>query len=144
MRRWVNHFSVFGFSFFNNHTYKLKSPLFDVIHQTYGLNITGFDPSLTFPVTKKWFFFFFCCALSLSHVWFLVTPWTVALQAPLSMGFFRQELEWAVILSSRGSSQPRDRTQVSHIAGRFFITWATRENRYWIGYYQKPNFSPNF
>ena len=27
----------------------------------------------------------------LSHVWLFVTPWTVALQAPLSLGFFRQE-----------------------------------------------------
>ena len=26
---------------------------------------------------------------------------------------------------SRGSSQPRDRTQVSHIAGGFFTSWAT-------------------
>ena len=29
--------------------------------------------------------------------------------------------------SSRGSSQPRDRTQLSHISGRFFTNWATRE-----------------
>ena len=29
--------------------------------------------------------------------------------------------------SSRGSSQPRNQTQVSHIAGRFFSAWATRE-----------------
>ena len=35
-------------------------------------------------------------------------------------------LEW-VALPSRGSSQPRDRTQVSHIAGRFFTVWITRE-----------------
>ena len=28
---------------------------------------------------------------------------------------------------SRGSSQTRDRTQVSHIAGGFFTSWATRE-----------------
>ena len=28
---------------------------------------------------------------SLSHVWFLMTPWTAAHQAPLSMGFSRQE-----------------------------------------------------
>ena len=28
---------------------------------------------------------------SLSHVWLLATPWTVACQAPLSMGFSRQE-----------------------------------------------------
>ena len=27
----------------------------------------------------------------------------------------------------QGISQPRDRTQVSHIAGRFFTVWATRE-----------------
>ena len=29
--------------------------------------------------------------------------------------------------SSRGSSQPRDWTQVSHIAGGFFNIWATKE-----------------
>ena len=29
-------------------------------------------------------------------------------------------LEWVAMSSSRGSSQPRDRTQVSHIGGRFF------------------------
>ena len=36
-------------------------------------------------------------------------------------------LEWVVISFSRGSSQPRDQTQVSCIAGRFFTIWATRE-----------------
>ena len=36
-------------------------------------------------------------------------------------------LEWVAFPFSRGSSQSRDRTQVSHIAGRFFTTWATRE-----------------
>ena len=29
-------------------------------------------------------------------------------------------LEWFAISSSRGSSRPRDQTQVSHIAGRHF------------------------
>ena len=29
-------------------------------------------------------------------------------------------LEWVAMSSSRGSSQPRDQTQVSYIAGRFF------------------------
>ena len=33
-------------------------------------------------------------------------------------------LEWVSIPFSRGSSQPRDQTQVSHIAGRFFTSWA--------------------
>ena len=36
-------------------------------------------------------------------------------------------LEWVAIPSSRGSSQLRDWTQVSHIAGRFFTSWDTRE-----------------
>ena len=41
-------------------------------------------------------------------------------------------MEWVVTSSFRGSSQSRDRTQVSHIAGRFFTIWATREaQEYW-------------
>ena len=44
-------------------------------------------------------------------------------------------LEWVAMPSSRGSSQPRDRTQVSHIAGRFYIVWAIREaHEYWSGW----------
>ena len=62
-----------------------------------------------------------CCAWSLSHVWLFATPWTVARQAPLSMGILQARiLEWVVMPYSRGSSQPRDRTQVSRIAGGFF------------------------
>ena len=36
-------------------------------------------------------------------------------------------LEWVSISSYRGSSQPRDQTRVSCIAGGFFPVWATRE-----------------
>ena len=36
-------------------------------------------------------------------------------------------LEWVAISFSRGSSPPRDQTQLSCTAGRFFIIWATRE-----------------
>ena len=36
-------------------------------------------------------------------------------------------LEWMAMPSSKGSSQPRDRTQVSHIVDEFFTIWATRE-----------------
>ena len=36
-------------------------------------------------------------------------------------------LEWVAISFSRGSSQPRDRTQVSCIVDRFFTSWATRK-----------------
>ena len=34
-------------------------------------------------------------------------------------------LQWVATSSSRGSSQPRDQTQVSSIASRFFTIWAT-------------------
>ena len=36
-------------------------------------------------------------------------------------------LEWVAIPFSKGSSWPRDQTQISCIAGRFFTSWATRE-----------------
>ena len=38
--------------------------------------------------------------------------------------------EWVAIPFSRGSSQPREWTQVSCIAGRFFTIWTTRETHY--------------
>ena len=56
---------------------------------------------------------------SLSPVWLFATPWTVVhgiLQARI--------LEWVAFHFSRGSSQPRDGTQVSCIAGEFFTSWA--------------------
>ena len=138
------------------------------------------------------------CILSLfSRVRFCVTPWTAAYQAPLPMGFSRQEywvhchallqgilatqglnlsllcllhwqagslslappgkpiyqtdqsrltlcnpmdyvvhgilqariLEWVAFPFFRGSSQPRNRIQVSCIAGRFFTSCATRKTQ---------------
>ena len=43
-------------------------------------------------------------------------------------------LEWVAIPFSRGSSQPRDWTQISCVAGGFFTSWATREaQEYWMG-----------
>ena len=41
-------------------------------------------------------------------------------------------LEWVAFTLSMGSSQPRDRTWVSHIAGGFFTSWATREAPYCV------------
>ena len=43
-------------------------------------------------------------------------------------------LEWVAGPFSRGSSQPRDRTQISHITSEFFTIAATREvQEYWSG-----------
>ena len=40
-------------------------------------------------------------------------------------------LEWVAFPFSREYSQPRDQTQVSHIAGGFFTSWAIREAQKW-------------
>ena len=80
---------------------------------------------------------------SLNRVWLLETPWTAAYKASPSMGFSRQEYWSGVPLPSpmdyivhgilqaipfsRGSSQPREWTQVSCMTDRFFTSWATRE-----------------
>ena len=63
----------------------------------------------------------------LSRVWLFTTPWTIVhriLQARI--------LEWIAFPFSRRSFQPRDPTQVSCIAGRFFNSWATREAHIYI------------
>ena len=57
---------------------------------------------------------------SLSRVQLFVTPWTLTYQPPPSMGFSRQEYWSGLPFLSPISSQPRDRTRVSHIVGRCF------------------------
>ena len=57
------------------------------------------------------------CVLScLSHVPPFVTPWTVAHQAPLSRSSLGKNIGVGSMLSSRGSCQPRDQTQVSNVS----------------------------
>ena len=59
-----------------------------------------------------------CMCYSLSC---FVTPRAIAHQAPLSMGILHTRiLKWVAMPSSRGSSQPKDQTQVSLIASRSF------------------------
>ena len=57
-----------------------------------------------------------------------MTSWPIAHQTLLSTGILQtRTLQWVAMPSSRGSSQTRDRTQVSHITGGFFTAWATRK-----------------
>ena len=64
----------------------------------------------------------------LSHVRLFVTSRTAGiLQTRI--------LEWVALLFSRGSSQPRDQTQVSCIKDGFFTSWTTRETQeHWSGW----------
>ena len=75
------------------------------------------------------------------YVQLFATPWTVALQAPLSTGILQARiLEWVAMPSSRGSSQLRVWTQVFCIAFSFTI-WATREAQFstWQPVYKNSN-----
>ena len=65
----------------------------------------------------------------------LVTQWCPTLCGPMDysppvssvQGILQARiLEWVAVSYSRELSQPRDRTWVSHIVGRFFTIWATR------------------
>ena len=68
-------------------------------------------------------------AQSLSHVLLFVTPWTVAHQAPLSMGFPRQEYWSELPFPSPGDLPDPGIKPMSLVspalAGRFFTTSAT-------------------
>ena len=64
---------------------------------------------------------------SLGCVQLFATPQTIVhgiLQARI--------LKWVAFPFPRVSSQPSDWTQVSHIAGRFFPCWVTREAQYFV------------
>ena len=80
------------------------------------------------------------CAWSLNRARLLAIPWTVAPQAPLSMGLLRARiLKWVAMPSSRGSSQLRYWTQVSCIAGGLFTVWVTRDA--WDVYIRRQNWT---
>ena len=72
---------------------------------------------------------------SLSRVWLFATPWTVAYQAPLSMGFSRREYWSELPFPSPGDlPKPRGRTQVSCIASRHFYRLSHQRSLF---YFQK-------
>ena len=65
----------------------------------------------------------------LSHVWLFAEPMDYSPLGCSVQGILQAKiLKWVAIPFSRGSSQPRDQTWVSRIAGRSFTVWATRES----------------
>ena len=65
-----------------------------------------------------------------NRIWLFVTPWTVARQVPLSMGFSRQEYWSGLPFPSPGDlPNPGMEPWSSALAARFFTIWAIREAR---------------
>ena len=73
----------------------------------------------------------YCVLSRFSCVWFFVTPWTLTCQAPLFMGFSKQEYWNGLLCPPPGDLPNPGMEPVSHmslaLAGRFFITNATWE-----------------
>ena len=92
-------------------------------------NLRGQDGNFIFPISSqrmvcgphfewKW--------KLLSHVW-LCDPRDYSLPGSSVHGILQARiLAWVAVSFSRGSSQPSDWTQASHIAGGLFTVWATR------------------
>ena len=77
---------------------------------------------------KTWVYCWVVIVQSLSHVRFFATPWTVAPPGSSVHGILpARMLEWVAISFSRGSAQPRDRTQVSCIGWQVLFPWAIKE-----------------
>ena len=74
-------------------------------------------------------------ANSVSHVQLFVTPWTVAHQAPLSMGFSRQE-HWSGLPGPPSGDLPNVSFTSPALAGGFFTTNATWEVQAFLNYTQ--------
>ena len=73
------------------------------------------------------------CAQVLSCVWLFATPWTVAHQAPLSMGSSRQEYWSGLPFPPPGHlSQPRDRAHISCLGRGILYHWATWEDLFFL------------
>ena len=73
-----------------------------------------------------------CQTMSLDHVWGITVIPNEIVQYHLICCtvhgiLLARILEWVTVSFSRGSSQLGDWTHVSHIAGRFFTSWTTRE-----------------
>ena len=75
--------------------------------------------------------FLWSCALSLGHIWFFATLWAVAHQAPLSIGFSKQEF-WIWVPFPTPGSLPDSGIEPANLAspelaGGLFTTSATWE-----------------
>ena len=121
---WVSTFTVSSFRIWNTSTGIPPPPLDLFVVMLPKAHLTSHSRMFgsRWVITPLWL----CGSWRFFYTVLLCDSWTVAHKAPPSMGSSRQEY-WVAISFSRGSSRPRDRTQISHTAGRCFNLWTTRE-----------------
>ena len=80
-----------------------------------------------------------CKWKSFSQIQFFATPWTIEWNSP------GQNTGMGSLSLLQGIFPTQGSTQVSHITGRFFTSWATREaQEYWSGHHiPSPTVLPN-
>ena len=94
--------------------------------------------------TTRWPCVCLCSVTQLSEVTVtqscqLCDPMGCSLPGSFTHGILQARiLEYVAVLFSRGSSQPRDPTQISLIAGRFFTNWATAISNVWFFFFFDP------
>ena len=82
---------------------------------------------------RIYLFMYFCFVVqSLSHVWLFVTPWTVVCQAPLTMGFSRQEYWSGVPFPSPGDLPNPGIKLCSPSLQQILYNWAPRMQNWWL------------
>ena len=84
-------------------------------------------PAIYCYITSQDVCVYVCVLSSFSHVGFLATLWTVAHQAPLSMGFSRQEYWSGLPCPPPGDLPDPEIESASALSGRFFTTSTTWE-----------------
>jgi len=108
--------------------YPLQSPFTQV--KPHSIIPLPFFSFIAYIWNLKIYCLFCACAQLLSHIWLFVTPWTLAYQAPLSMGFSRQEY-WSRLPFPPPGDLPNPGTERAFpaLAGGFFTTEPPGEPR---------------
>ena len=116
----------FNFFIWSNHYYSLHN-IFK--RQSCSLSLNIFQQWGAHPIfCLSWMNVVVLGTQSPSHVQLFCDPMDCSLPGSSVHGISQARiLEWVTISSSRGSSWPRDGTQVSCIGRRILYHWATRE-----------------
>ena len=121
------HFKLMGVSFSENWNYSLSQNIQTMTNQRHYHIRRALG--LACGLNPQWFVLCVCVVSHFSHVRLFATPWTVARQAPLSMGFSRQEYQSGLPCPSPGDlPDPGIESFIPPaLAGGFFIANATWE-----------------
>ena len=85
---------------------------------------------LTQLITIHLILWYYCCCCLIAKLCPLLWPWIVVCRRSFCGISLARILEW-VAISSRGSSQSRDKTHVSFIGRQILYHWATGEAHIW-------------